>query len=95
MPYGKGGYGRGRRGMHDEDPGSPNMPAKMPKHQPDFGGGRASAGSRGLHSLDDSNNTLRKPRKLGSEGADGTSSFDGNADESIVMGKQNPRRSHS
>jgi len=81
----------GNRGTHTEMD-APNMPASSPKKQGDFG----PRGKRGRHSVDDSDNTLKRPGEL-RPGVDesGMTSFKGRKDLVIELGSQDPRRSHS
>lgn len=79
------------RGTHEEMD-SPNMPARKPSKQGDFG----PHGKRGRHSVDDSDNSLKRPSELRSSIDEaGTTSFKGSADRIIELGSQDPRRSHS
>lgn len=59
MPTPSGGYGRGKRGTHVDDAGSPNMPAKELNTQKDFG----SSGKRGVHDSDHSDNMMKEPKE--------------------------------
>lgn len=85
----------GSRGTHDDSDGAgwpdKNMPAPSPRKQKDFG----PSSKRGSHSLDDSDNTLQRPREL-RPGIDagGDEAFNAQKGE-IEFGKAEPRRSHS
>ena len=85
----------GKRGTHDDSDGARgedrNMPAPSPRKQKDL----SPSGKRGTHSLDDSDNTLLRPKEL-KPGVDQEGKFDFSATKGgINSHSHDPRRSHS
>lgn len=76
------------RGVHQDEGHGPNMPAPDPNTQSDnFGSGR------GVHSLDDSDNTLNVPKELKPRlDKSGDAPFTVDVDRQIIFGEADPVR---